>query len=156
MGFFSIDFGLGETIARYVAKYQSEKNNQFQIDLINVVIRIYFVITFLIVSLLLIVYGNIGYFYSGLSQMEMEIFKSVFVLIIIYCATSVFFSPINGILIGNERFLFIKVTEVINKSAFILLTFYVLFIDPNIKYLIYSYMISGIVVIAIKIFYFKE
>ncbi|MDD3382231.1 MAG: oligosaccharide flippase family protein [Bacilli bacterium] len=153
ISFFSIDFGLGETISRYVSKYKFENNDDKMRELFNAITKIFLVIASVIFLSLMVIYFNIDKIYAELTQNELSKFKNVFIFSALFCSYHVFFSPFNGILIGNGRFIFIKIVELINKLTIIVATTIALVFDFDVYGLVFAYIAAGTVTIIVKFIY---
>ncbi|MGI6710757.1 MAG: polysaccharide biosynthesis C-terminal domain-containing protein [Bacilli bacterium] len=153
ISFFSIDFGLGETISRYVSKYRLENNDEKLRELFNAITKIFLAIAIFIFLSLMVIYFNIDKIYAELTYEELVKFKKVFVFSALFCSYHILFSPFNGILIGNGRFIFIKIVELINKLTIIIITTIALVFNFDVYGLIFAYIAAGTLVIVLKFIY---
>ena len=50
IGYFTIDFGIGSAITRYIAKYRAENREEKVKDLLGITLKLYLIIDLIIVS----------------------------------------------------------------------------------------------------------
>lgn len=150
---FSLDFGIGEVVSRYVAEYrignENDKYDKFIIGTFN----IFILIAIIVLIALLIVYFNLDRIYTKLTLDEISHLKNVFIVLIVYIVVNIALSPCNGILIGSENFLVLRFIELFNRIILILLTLVTLILEGGVEWLVYTYIISGSTAILIKITY---
>ena len=78
-----MDFGLNNTIVRFVSKYQAEKDTEGEKSFLGTVMTIYFVISFLLISLGIVFYFNIEVFFkNSLLPTQIEDAKTMFLILL--------------------------------------------------------------------------
>ncbi|GAA4114433.1 oligosaccharide flippase family protein [Aquimarina addita] len=108
-----LDFGLNNTIVRFVAKYQAEKDLKGEQNFLSTVMLIYLFISALIVIVGFIFYPNIDSYFSKMSLEEIEIAKTMFIILIFNLAIRLPGGAFTGICSGYEQFVFPKVLNII-------------------------------------------
>lgn len=126
--YFTIDFGLGQAISRFLTKYQAEKNNEKINQLLSISTKVYLVISLVMLISLIIVFFLIENIFTQLNSDEIEKFKVVYIIAGLFSFLSFPFMPLNGILISHEKFIFLKLCDFLSKiivivSMIILLCF---------------------------------
>lgn len=153
LSYFLMDFGLGASIARFVAKYRAENDDIKVNQLLGLATRLYLVIGLVLFVVLAIVFFYIEVVFVELNTQEIEKFRIVYCIAGIFAVLSFPFTPINGILIGFERFAFLKGSEWLQKVAFVVF----LGIALSMGYKLYALVIVnvgiGTVITAYKLGY---
>jgi O-antigen/teichoic acid export membrane protein len=115
VGYISIlDFGLGHTIIRFVAKYRAEKDKEGEENFLATTMLIYLVISILVLITGIICYINIdAIFGDSLNQSEIAKAKVMFLLLIFNLAITLPGGSFASICIGYERFVFPKLLNIV-------------------------------------------
>jgi len=108
-----LDFGLNNTIVRFVAKYQAEKDKRGEENFLATVMLIYIIISTLIVILGTIFYFRIDSYFTKMSPEEIEIAKTMFVILIFNMAIRLPGGSFTGICSGYEQFVFPKTLNIV-------------------------------------------
>ncbi len=103
-----LDFGLNNTIVRFVAKYRAEKDREGEENFLATTMIIYTMISFLVVLTGFIFYSNIDSYFTKMNQEEIEIAKMMFVILIFNLAIKLPGGAFTGICSGYEAFVFPK------------------------------------------------
>ena len=156
LSYFVMDFGLSQTIARFIADYkvknQFEKINQ----LLGLTTKFYLVINSALFIVLFIVYFFIDHIFLELTPTEIVKFKIVYLIAGGFSLISFPFLPLDGVFIAYERFVFLKLCDVINKVATILFMVLALLLGYKLYALVAVNAAVGIIIIAIKLLYIKK
>lgn len=147
---FMLDFGLGSAISRYVSKYRAEGNLEKANNIIGVIYKLYFAIDGIIVAVLFTLYFFIGSIYQGLTPEQIEQFKVLYLIVAGFNVISFPFSPLNGILNAYEKFIQLKICDLISKVTTVLFVVIALCFSSSVVWVVMANAISGILVIAIK------
>lgn len=151
--YFLMDFGLGQSIARFISMYRNESDEAKANDLLGLATKLYLAIDILIFVVLGVVFLFIENIFLELSPEEIHKFKTVYLIFGFFSLLSFPFSSLNGILIAYERFVILKVTEVISKIAVIVLMVVALLLGYKLFALVAINAFVGLLIIAVKIFY---
>ena len=113
---FLLDFGISSAVSRFVSKYLAEGKQEKINQLLGIVYKLFFSISAVISFLLIAVYFFIDKIYLSLTPSELEKFKVVYIIAATY---SVFSLPlnvtVNGVLNSYEKFIQIKLCDVLHK-----------------------------------------
>jgi len=154
--YFVLDFGLGQAIARFVAKYRVEGNEKKVNELLGLTSRLYLWISLFIFTALVIVFFFIGNIFSELTTSEIHRFRIIYCIAGFYSVVSFPFTPLNGILIAYERFILLKLCELINKAGLILFMALALFLGYKLYALVAINAGVGAIIIIIKLIYLSR
>ncbi|MCM5663413.1 oligosaccharide flippase family protein [Galbibacter mesophilus] len=115
VGYISVlDFGLNNTIVRFVAKYRAEKNRLKEENFLGTTMLIYAFISFLIVVIGGICYLNLESIFSeSLSLEQLDKAKIMFLILIFNLAITLPGGAFTGICSGYEAFVFPKAVNII-------------------------------------------
>ncbi len=102
-----LDFGLGNTITRYVAKYRAENDKQGEQGFLSLAFIIYAVMTVLAVTIgLALVPVLPSIFGKSLTADELDTARKMFEVLIINIGLTLFLNAFTSIMSGYEKFVF--------------------------------------------------
>jgi O-antigen/teichoic acid export membrane protein len=153
LAYFIMDFGLGQAIAKFVAKYRIDNNEQKIAQLLGLTAKLYLIIDMVIAVVLITLYFYLETIFKGLTSVEIERFKVIYVISGLFSLVSFPFTSLNGILIAYERFVLLKTTELISKMSVIILMVIALLLDYTLYALVAINAFVGLLIIVIKIYY---
>lgn len=108
-----LDFGLNNTIVRFVAKYKAENDRKGEENFLATTMVIYAFISFLVLIIGFIFYGYIDVYFTKMTTEELRIAKVIFVLLIFNIAIGLPGGSFTGICYGYEAFVFPKTVNII-------------------------------------------
>lgn len=117
MAYFTIDFGIGAAVTRFIARYRAEGNEDKINGLLGVTTKLYLLIDLVALSVLVSLSFFLTHIYAGLNTQELEKLKVVYVitgLMIVLCIPTM---PINGVFIAFNRVYEVKICDLIQKSS---------------------------------------
>jgi O-antigen/teichoic acid export membrane protein len=153
ISFFTIDFGLGEAVSRFMSRYNVEGKKEKAGEFLGIIFKLYLLIDTMIFVVLVCLFLLIDNIYAELTLTELYKFKIVFVIAALYSIASFPFMPINGILISNERFVFLKSVDMLHKALTVATMIIVLIIGYKLYALVIVNTITGLLTIALKLNY---
>ena len=103
-----LDFGLNNTIVRFVAKYKAEKDDKGQENFLATAMLLYILISTIIVTIGIIFYGYIDSYFTKMNPQEIEIAKTIYIIFIFNLAVGLPGGALTGICYGYEAFVFPK------------------------------------------------
>jgi O-antigen/teichoic acid export membrane protein len=126
VGYISIlDFGLHNTIYRFVSKYQSEKNYKAQKTFLSTIFVIYSFIMILIILVGIFLYNYIDIiFSSSIDQENIQKARKMFVILIFNLAITLPLGAFQFILRGYGKFTltnFVKIVRILLRTFFAIL-----------------------------------
>lgn len=152
---FSIDFGIGAAVPRFLAKYRAEGDEQSANRIMGIVFRLYLLIDLAICVALAVVFFFLENIYVGLSAQEMETFKLIYLIAGFFSLFSFPFSSLNGILTAYERFVPLKLLDMLQKLLSIALIVAALALRLGVAAMVLANAVSGIVIILVKLLYIR-
>jgi O-antigen/teichoic acid export membrane protein len=108
-----LDFGLGNTIIRYVAKYRAQGDEKGQENFLAMCISIYCAISLLAAFVGVILYYNLGYIFTALTPTQMGEAKLMFGVLIFNLAITLPLNAFKAIITGYERFVMPQVVDIL-------------------------------------------
>lgn len=152
---FMIDFGLSMAAQRYISKYLADKNQKSVDNVVGLIYKLYFLITGIILLIFIFLYFFIGKIYTELTVSEIEKFKSLYIIAATYSVISFPFIPLNGILSAYEKFVQLKLCDLIQKFVALGLTITALLLGFGVYSLVFVNLIAGIAFIVVRLLVIK-
>lgn len=118
-----LDFGLNNTIIRFVAKYQAEKDKKAEENFLAMVMILYCVISITILIIGLFFYNYLDEYFTAMTKSEVELAKKLFALLVFNIALGLPGGAFTGICLGYEHFVFPKIISIGRYSIRSLLVF---------------------------------
>lgn len=145
-----IDVGLGTATSRFVAKYRAENREHEIPGFLGAVYKIYLLIDALIFLVLVTVYFFSDLIYVNLTPAELEKFKTVFIITGVYSLISFPCMTFQGILTAYEKFIPLKLADLIQRVGTVLFTVIALLLGMKLYALVAVHAIVGLVAILVK------
>lgn len=148
-----LDFGLNNTIVRFVAKYRAEKDRKGEENFLATTMLIYLAISSIIVLIGFGFYGYIDSFFTKMNVEEIRIAKVIFSLLIFNLAIGLPGGSFRGICSGYEIFVFPKTLNIIRYTLRSLVVLGVLLMGGKAIALVIIDTIFNIICLLIFIYY---
>ncbi len=134
---FMLDFGISSAVSRFVSKYRAEGQQEKINQLLGVVYKLFFVISATVGIVLIVIYFFIDEIYLSLTAEELEKFKIVYIIAATYSVVSFPLSAtVNGVLNSYEKFIQVKLSDVIHKVITVVLIVVALLLDYGLYALV--------------------
>ena len=156
VSYFTVDFGLGSAITRFVSKYRAEGKEEEIQKLLGVVYKLYFAIDIVIFVCLLICFCFINQIFGKFTPEEIEKFRVVFVIMGGFTLLSFPCSTFSGILTAYERFKVQKISGLLGKVAIVLCMVVALSMGQGLYALVLVNVFSHLFVNLFRLFYLKH
>lgn len=153
---FVFDFGLSSAVTRFIAKYLAEGRQDKADNCLGIVYKLYFLIDIILLIVMTAVYFFIPYIYDSLTPDEISKFKVVYVIAAIFSVISFPFIPVNGILTANEKFIQLKLCDLINKILIVALMSGCLLLGFGLYALVTVNAVAGLIMIGLKLYCIKR
>lgn len=154
--FFALDFGLGIAVTRFLSKFKAEDNKEAESKVLGVSFKLYMILSSIIFLILLILFFFIENIYDELTPFEIEKLKVIYIIFGIFTVVSFPFMPFQGILISNERFVFIKLLEIMKTIVSVFLMAISLLLGYGLYALVLVSVFVGLIKIVIQFIYVKK
>ncbi|MFS0620668.1 oligosaccharide flippase family protein [Priestia megaterium] len=120
-----LDFGLGNTTIRYIAKYRAEEDREGQENFLAITSIIYMIISFIIIIVGVLMFLNLDTIFSNsLTTHEIEIAEVMFGILIINLALTLPMKSFTGIITAYEKFILpraITIARILVRAMVILI-----------------------------------
>ena len=153
---FVFDFGLSNAVTRFITKYLAEGNQEKANNCLGLVYKLYFYIDIFFVILLSFVYFFIPQIYKELTTDEINSFKIIYIVAAVFTVISFPFIPVNGILYANEKFIQVKICDVLHKLIIVGCMTACLLMGGGLYALVTINAIAGILTIIMKLWCIKK
>lgn len=147
---FLMDMGLGTALTRFLSKCYAEKRYDDANRYLRTAFAVYSALAFIVAVALVVVYFLIDRIYSGLSTSEIEVFKSLYVVVALYSVISLPFMSQQSILIANEQFVAYRATGLIQKLFVAILTIACLIAGQGVYAIVAATAAGNIVFIVVR------
>ncbi|MBE5737083.1 MAG: hypothetical protein E7348_01650 [Clostridiales bacterium] len=152
---FLMDFGLSTAVTRFVSKFRAENDDVAIKDILGCVFKLYFIIDVIIALILVVVYFFLGDIYQGLTPLEIETLKKIYIVFGAYSVFSFPFMPLPGILNAYEKFIQLKLCDMLQKVLTVLLVVVALLCDYGVVELVAMNALAGIITIGVRLIILK-
>ena len=156
IGFFAMDFGLGLAVSKFLLDYKVLGDNEGARKFLGIAYKLFFIITFFFFSSLIIFYFLIENIFLELTYSEIVKLKDIFLIAGFFSIVSFVFKPYDGVLIANERFVFIKLLDLFQKILLLILMVVALLLDYGLYALVIVNAIVGLIKIFIQYIYIEK
>lgn len=155
VGYISIlDFGLGNAIVRFVAKYKAEKDKKGEENFLATTMIIYSIISLLVIIIGGICYYNLeNIFADSLEPGQLEKAKVMFAILIFALAIGLPAGAFEGICFGYEKFVFPKSAKLVRYIVRSLLVVVLLTMGGKAIALVILDATLNLILILVTIFY---
>ncbi len=153
---FTMDFGVGTAITRFVSKANTDGDQNKANNYISAAYRLYLALDVVFASVLFIIYLFADKIYTGLTAAELATLKPVFLCVAAYTVTSLPFTLFSGILTSYEQFIALKFTGFLHKVLGVVLTVACLLLDMGLYALIFANIVNGLIMYTIQFVVIKR
>ena len=115
MAYFTIDFGIGASITRFIARYRAEKAEHKINGLLGIALKIYLVIDLCALLVLAVVYFLLDRIYIGLTADELDKLRLVYLITGMMVACCIPVMPLNGVFVAFGRVYDVKKFDLLQK-----------------------------------------
>lgn len=148
---FVFDFGLGSAVTRFIAKYNAEGRQDKVNEFLGMTLKLYLLVDIFIFILLSAIFFLIPVLYKGLTLEEIEKFKIVFVISASFSIASFPFIPANGVLSAYEKFIPLKLCDLVHKIIIVALMSTCLLLGFGLYALVIVNAVAGIITVILKL-----
>ncbi|MCF6279264.1 MAG: oligosaccharide flippase family protein [Flavobacteriaceae bacterium] len=146
-----LDFGLNNTIIRFIAKYRAENDKGGEENFLAHAFIMYVIISLLVVIGGMIIYYNLDDLYGKtLTSNELEMAKTMFLILVFNLAISLPGGAFKGICSGHEEFILPRITNIIRYIVRSALVVGLLLLDGDAIGLVVLDTIMNLLIIAVN------
>lgn len=151
-----VDFGLSSATARYLSKYNAEGKREEAEKFLGAVYKLYLLVDAVIMTALVIIYFRIDSIYANLTPDELSRFKVVYIISALFSVTNFPFVTFNGILTSHEKFIPLKLSDVLYRVFLVGFTILALLMGFGLYALVTVHAIVGLSVTLFKFIVIKK
>lgn len=148
---FVMDFGMSAAVSRFVSKYNAEGNQKKVNDFLGLVYKLYLLIDFIILFIIIILWFFIENIYQQLDATELSVFKSLYLVVGFFTVLSFPFTNLNGIMTAYEKFSQMKLCDLFHKAFIVFAMVFALLMGQGVFALVVVNAIAGILTIIFKL-----
>lgn len=154
LGYFLLDFGLGNAVVRYVSRYRAKGDKQGEENFLAVCFILYCIIDFLILIAIFVCYFFIEQIFGkSLTPSELEKFKVMYVISGGASILSFPFNSIVGAISGYEKFVFPKMMQIANQLLRLIVMIVLLAMGYKVIAMVLCNAIIGLLIMMIQLYY---
>lgn len=153
---FLVDFGLSTATTKFVSKYRAEGNEEKANNFLGAIYKLYLLIDAIIFTILIVVFFLSDSIYANLTPTELQQFKVVYVISALFAVVNFPFVTLNGILTANEKFIPLKLADVIYRVLYVGMTVIALLLGYGLYALVTVHAIAGLLIIVYKLIVIKK
>lgn len=147
---FMVDFGLSAATSRYLSQYNAEGNKEAAEQFLGAIYKLYMIIDGLLFAVLLGMFFFLEQIYVKLTPAELEQFKVVYVISALFSVINFPFVTFNGILTAYEKFVPLKVIDLLYRVLNIGFTVVALLMGKGLYALVTVHAAVGLLVLVLK------
>lgn len=148
---FVFDFGLGSAVTRFISKYIAEGKSKCINSFVGQIVKLYLSIDILIFLVLFLLYFFIPTIYKELTYDEIEKLKVVYCIASFYSILSFPFIPLDGIISAYEKFIQLKLCELLHKLIIVFVMTISLLLGCGLYTLVVVNAVAGLLTIICKL-----
>ena len=148
-----LDFGLNNTVVRFIAKYKAEKDRKGEENFLATTMLLYVIISLIAIVLGVVFYGYMDDYFTKMTKDELKIAKIIFSIFIFNLAIGLPGGAFTGICYGYENFVFPKTLNIIRYILRSITVLTVLFLGGKAIQLVIIDSIFNIFIIIITAFF---
>lgn len=149
-----LDLGIGGTMQRYIAKFNSEKDYRNCSNFSAIGLFLALILSAIIAVVCICIYPSLDVIYEeSFTAQEISLAKELFVLSSLYIVVHVFENVINGIITGYNQFIFSNSLKIMLLLARVILYYAVLPIFKSAKIIIMVITSLELLAISIQLLY---
>lgn len=152
---FMVDFGLSAATSRYLSKYRAEGNEEKVQSFLGAVYKLYFIIDLIIFAVLAVLYCCLDVMYDY-PPAQMERLKVVYIIAGLFSVVNFPFVTFNGILTAYEKFIPLKVADLLYRVLLVGTTIVALVLGGGLYAMVSIHAVVGLVVVGFKYIVIKK
>lgn len=153
LAYFAMDFGFGNAIARFIAKYRAGHCEEKIQQLLGVAVMLFLFLDVVFLLVIVTLFFFIETVFVSLTPSEIARFRVVYCLVGGFSLVSFPFLPLSSILIGYEKFVFLKSCDLLKKAATVVFMVVMLLAGYGLYALVAVNALVGIGIIAAQCAY---
>ena len=147
---FLVDFGLSSATGRYLSKYNAAGDKEGAEHFLGAIYKLYLLIDAVILCVLVGIFFLLDSIYVNLTPAELEQFKVVYVISALFSVINFPFVTLNGILTAYEKFVPLKLADLLYRVFNIGFTVAALLLGYGLYALVTVHAVVGILNLVIK------
>ena len=145
-----IDFGIGEALSRFAARYRARQDEEGLRRFAGLVYKLYLGIDAVVLCISTVIFFFLDAIYASLSAQELATFRIVYVMVIGYNLFAFPFATQNGILSAFEEFVVLKASVLLTRVLTIVIVIAALSAGGGLYSLVLAHIISGAAAVGLK------
>lgn len=148
LSYFLLDFGLGSSISRFIAKYRADNNDEGINRLFSIATIVYLAIDIVVFVVLFVLYFFLSDIFVKLTPEELHTFRHAYIIAAFFSICNFLFQPYTGAMMAFEFFVPLKLLGLAQRLGTVLLISIALFLGGDVYTLV---LINGAVALIVSI-----
>lgn len=152
----TIDFGLSAATSKFVSQYRAEGREDKISSFLGIVYKLYITVDLIIFLIILILFFFIDKIYLSFTAQEIEKLKCIYIMAGSFLLFSFPFVNLNGILNSYEKFIQLKLSNIIHRVLVVVFIAVALIMGYGLYGVVAANITAGISVIVYKLTVIKK
>lgn len=144
------DFGLSSTASKYISNFHAANDEEGANRALGIIYKLYIIVDAIIFAVLFVLFFLLDMIYVKLTPVEIQQFKIAYVIVAAYSIISFPFVTLNGVLMAYEKFIHIKIAEIIYRLVVVGLMIGALLLGMGLYALVTVNAAAGLIIILYK------
>ena len=153
---FLIDFGITSAVAKFLSAYYADKDYDKAEKFMGIVYKIFLFIAAVIFLCLFVFYFLLDGIYVKLTPSELTVFKRLFIIVSVYSVFSFPALTFNSVLMANEKFIDVKICNLLNKVLSVALIIVCLLCNYGVYSLVLVHAFVNFFIIGLKYYFVRR
>lgn len=152
-----LDFGINDSTLRFFVRYRKEESEEEKTHILGSISTIYLALTGLVLLVSCVVYFCLPLLFSNtFSVQEMVVFKQMYLISIVSVAFTIFFNPTGAIINAYEKFIILKLADILVFVATTITIVIFLNFNYNVVMMVFVASFYNIANVLFKFFYVRS
>lgn len=153
---FLFDFGLSSATSKYISNYIAQGRQDEADEFMGAICQLYVAIDVFLFLVFFILFFFLDAVYVNLTAAELAKFKIVYCIAAMYSILNFPFVTLNGVLTSYEKFISLKLADILYRFLCVGLTVYALARGLGLYALVAANAVSGLCIVAYKLVVIKR
>jgi O-antigen/teichoic acid export membrane protein len=152
-----VDFGINDSTLRFFVKYRSSSDDKEKNDILGSVSTIYSCLGAIAIVVCLVIYSLLDIlFESTFSLEQLGIIHLMFAISSVSIVTTLFFNPTGALLSAYERFVFLKISDIIVFLGTTITVVVFLYWDFGVVTMVFISAVFNVTNLLIRLYYVRN
>ena len=155
LNYFVVDFGIWQAVTKILSRKRAEGDKEGIRKVLGITTKIYLILDFVIICILLLVYPNIERLFPNLQANHLSSFRIVFCIAAFFSVLSFPFGFVKGIFVSYEYYIQTKIFDLLVKILIIVFTVIALCLNGGLYALVLCYGLVPFVINVSRVIFLR-